>query len=367
MSIRDRWETTEKVGSKTVRHRTPDWGKGDRWEVRYRDAAGVQRKKRFAAKDDAKDFEAELRMSPKIRATKTILSEMWEPWIAGKRRLKPKTIYTYTSAYNAHIQPELGQRYLSGLAASELSSWFGRIPSKDSARVSLVVLKGMLDLAVEDGMLATNPAANLKGGQTTRRKVPTLTAAKLDEFADAMQPFTVEFWLLAGCGLRFGEMAALKPSNVIRHKDGTSTLHIERTVQRIKGEMKWGSPKSGKDRDVPCPAWLTTLLPSTGDLVCHDPNGGVWLADGPWRAYWRTARDKVGLKGWHTHDLRHVFAARQIEAGTDLKTLQLVMGHAHLSITTDLYGDLARGKQSSVADIRNTTTATDTAGQETAA
>ena len=37
-------------------------------------------------------------------------------------------------------------------------------------------------------------------------------------------------------------------------------------------------------------------------------------------------------------------------AGTDLKTLQVVMGHAHLSITTDLYGAMAAPKPR-IADI----------------
>lgn len=37
------------------------------------------------------------------------------------------------------------------------------------------------------------------------------------------------------------------------------------------------------------------------------------------------------------HTLRHCFGTRAIEAGVEPKTLQMLMGHAKISITLDLY------------------------------
>jgi len=343
--------TTEIVGGKTVRRRTDEWGKGKRWEVRYRDATGRQRKGRHDYKDDALAAEATARISPRARAAETTVSDQYAAWTMGKGNLKPKTLATYRSAYRAHIAPELGARLISSLTATELRQWWARIDSRDSARHALVVLRGVLDLAVEDGILPTNPVGSLSGGQSRRREVDPLTDEQLDALATSLRASCceVEFWVLVGCGVRFGEMAALSPRRV-RRLDTGWLLHIDHTVQLIDGQVIYGPPKTGKPRDVPCPLWLGERLATSGDLALPDPDGGPWLSD-RWRTPWERARKAAGLTSLHTHDLRHAFAARQIDAGVDLKTLQYVMGHAHLSITTDLYGSMAKSRLDVIADI----------------
>ena len=351
MAVVDRWMATAIVDGKAVRRRTKAWGMGKRWEVRYRDAAGRQRKARHDYKDDALLVEAASRVSPKAKSAETTVGDQFAAWKAGKASLKPKTLMGYQSAYRAHIEPELGARLISGLTATELRQWWARIDSRDSARHALVVLRGVLDLAVEDGMLPTNPVGSLSGGQTKRREVDPLTDAQLDALAASLATAgcDAEFWLLVGCGLRFGEMAALAPRRV-RRLDTGWLLHIDRTVQLIDGQIIYGPPKTGKPRDVPCPLWLGERLATTGDLALPSPDGGPWLSD-RWRTPWERARKAAGLDSLHTHDLRHAFAARQIDAGVDLKTLQYVMGHAHLSITTDLYGSMAKSRLDVIADI----------------
>lgn len=351
MAVLDRWMTTEIVGGKAVRRRTDEWGKGKRWEVRYRDAAGRQRKERHDYKDDALAAEATARISPRARAAETTVSDQFAAWKAGKASLKPKTLMGYQSAYHAHIAPELGTRLISSLTATELRQWWARIDSRDSARHALVVLRGILDLAVEDGMLPANPVSSLSGGQSRRREVDSLTDGQLDTLAASLRAAgcETEFWVLAGCGVRFGEMAALSPRRV-RRLDTGWLLHIDRTVQQIGGQVVYGPPKNGKPRDVPCPLWLGEKLATDGDLALPGLGGGPWLTH-LWRTPWEHARKAAGLPGLHTHDLRHAFAARQIDAGVDLKTLQYVMGHAHLSITTDLYGSMAKSRLDVIADI----------------
>lgn len=338
-------------GDKKVRRRTAAYGQGKRWEARWRDPIGRQRKERFEYKDDALDAVAKSRLSPAARSTTMTLASAYDVWIAGKRHLKPKTLYTYRNAWKALIEPELGSRIVSGLTAIELRSWWSRIESPDSARHALVVMRGVLSLAVADEILPSNPLASLSGGQTNRRAVDPLTDEQLDALATSLRKSgaETEFWMLVGCGIRFGEMAALSPRRV--RKVGTGwLLHIDRTVQQIDGEIVYGPPKNGKSRDVPCPLWLGEKLATTGDLALPSPDRGPWLTS-MWRTRWERARKAAGLPGLHTHDLRHAFAARQIDAGVDLKTLQYVMGHAHLSITTDLYGSMAKSRLDVIADI----------------
>ena len=47
--------------------------------------------------------------------------------------------------------------------------------------------------------------------------------------------------------------------------------------------------------------------------------------------------DKVGIKRFSMHVLRHTFATRCIEAGMMPKTLQKILGHSNIEITMNLY------------------------------
>ena len=103
--------------------------------------------------------------------------------------------------------------------------------------------------------------------------------------------------------------------------------------------------KGSRDRDVPMTPKLLEILreywrwkrpkvylfPSTsGHRGVEQPisDKTVWYAV-------KEAGERAGIKkriGPHT--LRHSFATNLLEAGTDLRTIQLLMGHAHLEDTT---------------------------------
>lgn len=50
--------------------------------------------------------------------------------------------------------------------------------------------------------------------------------------------------------------------------------------------------------------------------------------------------DKAGIRRFSTHVLRHTMAARCIEGGMRPKTLQVILGHANVGITMNLYVDV---------------------------
>jgi len=129
--------------------------------------------------------------------------------------------------------------------------------------------------------------------------------------------------LAYGCGLRVSEVMHLRVADI----DGPrNTLWVRHG-------------KGNKDRGVPLPATLLNELRSYWRE--HRPPN--WLFAGPTgqpldvsnlqRAF-QKARRAAGLRQPATcHTLRHCYATHLLEAGTDLPTLQRLLGHSHLSTT----------------------------------
>jgi integrase/recombinase XerD len=141
---------------------------------------------------------------------------------------------------------------------------------------------------------------------------------------------------LYGAGVRRSELCQLK----VRDIDS------QRMVLRIE------QGKGGRDREIPLSPTLLAALreyyrwmrPQTY-LFPGTRHG--WRADAPitskvvWEAVHLAAR-KAGIEKRVTpHTLRHSYATHLLEAGTDLRTIQLLLGHADLSHTT-VYLHLSR-------------------------
>jgi site-specific recombinase XerD len=141
---------------------------------------------------------------------------------------------------------------------------------------------------------------------------------------------------LYGAGLRRSELCRLK----VRDIDSA------RMVLRVE------QGKGGRDRDVPLSPTLLAALreyyrwmrPQTY-LFPGTRNG--WRADAPitarviWEAV-RLATRRAGIdKPVTPHTLRHYHETHLLEAGADLRTIQLLLGHADLAHTT-VYLHLSR-------------------------
>jgi integrase/recombinase XerD len=135
---------------------------------------------------------------------------------------------------------------------------------------------------------------------------------------------------LYATGLRCAELTRLKISDI----------DSKRMVLRVQGG------KGRQDRDVMLSPKLLEELRQYWQNLRRKPR--VWLFPGKsshdsdqpidtktvWHACHKAAR-RAGLKkSVHPHTLRHCFATHLLEAGADLHTIQLLLGHHDLKETT---------------------------------
>ena len=153
--------------------------------------------------------------------------------------------------------------------------------------------------------------------------------ARLIEAADTPFHRTI-LMTLYGTGVRRAELTHLKLSDI----------DSQRRVIHVQGG------KGRKDRDVMLSANLLTALREHYRVLRRKPAtwlfpGGRWhTADSPistkvvWYACREAAQRANIQKPLHPHTLRHCFATHLLEAGTDLRTIQMLLGHRDLKETT---------------------------------
>ena len=130
--------------------------------------------------------------------------------------------------------------------------------------------------------------------------------------------------ILYGCGLRVSELTELKVSDIdsarkvllVRHGKGrkdrqtllpTRLLELLRCYWRNQRPTDWLFPSADSTRPI---------SPKAVYLMC------------------RNAARKAGIsKPIHPHSLRHAFATHLLEAGVNLRTIQILLGHANLETT----------------------------------
>ncbi|MGC1298873.1 MAG: tyrosine-type recombinase/integrase, partial [Alloacidobacterium sp.] len=172
-----------------------------------------------------------------------------------------------------------------------------------------------------------------------QRRLPTILdqeeVARLIDSAGNLMHRTMLMMLYA-TGLRRAEMCHLKISDIDSKR---MVIHVRQG-------------KGGRDRDVLLtPKLLETLReywrwmkPRTYLFPGTVKN---WRADVPitekivWQAV-NEASKRAGItKHVSPHTLRHCFATHMLEAGADLRTIQVLLGHAKLAHTT-VYLHLSR-------------------------
>lgn len=274
---------------------------GKRYRVRYRKPDHSQGAKRgFRTKRDAELYLASVEIS-KARgefvehgAARTTIAELGQAWLLTQTHLKPSTHRTVADAWRLRVEPRWGRYPVSGIQHSEVQAWVSELSASRSATVvirSFGVLAAILDVAVRDRRILTNPARGITLPRKERKAHAYLTHEQVHCLAREAGPRAALVLTLAYTGLRWGELAALRVRSVDFER---RRINVTENAVEVGGVIHVGSPKTYKTRSVPMPQFLHPYL--------KDQMKGKELDDllfaGHGGDYMRRTRTSTGSKSW---------------------------------------------------------------------
>lgn len=215
----------------------------------------------------------------------------------------------------------------------------------------LIVLKMVMKFGVKDEW--TNYCEwDIKYPTTeTNKEIEVLTVAHHKKILDFIkQNFTFRnlgIYISLTTGLRIGEICGLKWSDI---NTDNGTITVNRAIERIyivEGERKHtelviNTPKTKNScREIPMNKELLAMVKPLKKVVNTDfyvlTNEEKPTEPRTYRNYYHRLMARLDVPRLKYHGLRHSFATRCIESNCDYKTVSVLLGHANITTTLNLY------------------------------
>ena len=208
----------------------------------------------------------------------------------------------------------------------------------------ITCIKSFYSFLFENNIIKYNPAQLIENPKK-RRKLPTIiTESEVMKLLDSPDVKTNKglrdkciLELLYSSGLRISELLSIKINQISK----------EKKFLKIKG-------KGNKERLVPIGSSAMNLLivyldtyrssiknTNNIDILFINENGSIISRQACWEMIQRYASISLINKKISPHNLRHAFATHLLNNGADLRTVQMLLGHASLS-TTQIYTHIAK-------------------------
>ena len=304
---------------------------------------------------------------------KISLEEHLHLWLdASKASLRPNTAHQYGQIIRMHIVPYIGGIQIKDLQLARVEQFYGELINIGvgirTVRLTHAVLHRALARAVRYRLITHNPAHGASLPRYQQGEMQVLDITQIGQFLVAANGSHYEalYHLAVTAGLRQGELFGLKWSDL---KWNRATIHVQRQVQRIRGQgWSFVEPKTKAGRrtiklsegtlqglrehkerlemqkDIVGERWkdYDLIFPSTVGTPGNRSN---------MRVDFLRVLEKAGLPKIRFHDLRHTCASVLLNHGLPVIVVSNMLGHSKPSITLDIYGHLSQEKQSEAARI----------------
>ena len=282
--------------------------------------------------------------------TGSLLSEQFLDAVWLESGLSENTLNAYRADLAA-FEGWLGKKKLplDAVTRAELLGYLaanvrqGLSPRSSARRLS--TLRRFYRYLLREGLIGEDPTADVRSPSLGRPLPKSITEASVEKLLAAPPETTLGvrdramLETMYASGLRVSELVAL----------ALNELDLTTGLVRVTG-------KGGKERIVPLGDEATSRL---GDylkgarpsLLGEQKSGAVFLTrrGQPMtrQAFWQLIKRYSAAAGIDSslspHSLRHAFATHLLNHGADLRSVQMLLGHADLS-TTQIYTHVAKAR-----------------------
>ncbi len=257
---------------------------------------------------------------------------------------RPSQHVAKESSIRVHLAPFFGEtdiRDIDGFAVDRLKAvLLQKGLSKTSVNRHIGILRTMLNLAVEWGMLPKAP--RIRDYKLEQQERDFFRMDERDHFlavCKEKRPEWHAFFVVAfHTGMRMGEMSAL------RWEDVDFFGRVIR-VRRSNWRGHEATPKGRRARSVPMNSLVYETLKAhrhLGDHVFYNSMGKVLDINGGYRVF-KTLCRLSELRALRRHDIRHSFASNLAAETGNLLAVKEILGHVDYS-TTLRYAHLTPGQ-----------------------
>lgn len=265
--------------------------------------------------------------------------------VAVKNRAR--TIELYEQTVRVHLKPAIGRRRLSKLTVQDIQRMINHQAAAGigarTIQKNRSVLRAALSRAEREELVVRNVAKAVDLPAYQRKPITPWTAQQVIQFLAAARSHRLfgAYLLLLTYGLRRGEVLGLRWQDVdFNH----GQIRIEQQLQRIRGDLVAANVKTAAgNRLLPLiPLVRVTLLEIYDEVDDHDGlvfRSTVGGAIDP-KSFVRTfhwLREQAGLPRITVHHTRHTAATLLKNLGVPARDAQLILGHAHITTTQQLY------------------------------
>ena len=286
------------------------------------------------------------------------IKQKWIEFLKSERRVSNNTIESYERDIDIFLHflkntaniKEINSNTLKTINISTFRSFITTLARQNKSNVSIArnisALKNFFKFMQQNEIANNQSIQILHSPKIPKKLSKSINSIDIMKLLDCFNEIIKDKWqakrdialftLIYGCGLRISEALSLNYTDINDNDD----------VIKIKG-------KGNKERIVPI---LPIIKEKINDYLktapfnfrTHDPlfrgSRGARLTARVAERDIETARNYIGLPKTTTpHSLRHSFATHLLANGTDLRTIQELLGHSSLS-TTQLYTKVDMGQ-----------------------